>query len=81
MLHQLISGTGSSTTQSSTSMRGSRTKQKAGFRFNIQKQPGPESGGASLARKPHLNNKLEIHQGGSQSARGTSASSANSRNK
>ena len=34
--------------QLSTSMRCSRAKLKAGFRFNIQKQPVPKSDGASL---------------------------------
>ena len=62
-------------------MRDARAKPKAGFWFNVQKQPVLESGGASLAKKPHLVNKPDIHQGGRKSAGGVSTSTTDSRKK
>ena len=48
----------------------------------MQKRPVPESSGASLAKRPHLESVIEIHPGGKKSA-GCSAfaSSADCRNK
>ena len=40
--------------QSSTSMRGSKARSKAGFQLNVQKSPLLISGGGPLAKKPHL---------------------------
>ena len=54
--------------QSSNSMRDARGKPKDGLWFNVQKQPVPESGGASMAEKPYLDSKLDSHQGSSKLA-------------
>ena len=61
--------------QSSASVRGVRARPKAGFMFNVQKQPVLVSDGASLAKKLHLDTKTESHQGGRKSARSVSTSS------
>ena len=55
---------------SSSSMIGVRTKPKAGFWFIVQKCSVPESSGASLAKKPHLDFKPDSHQSGMKSAGG-----------
>ena len=54
---------------------------KAGFRFNVHKQPVPESSGVFLAKKPHLSTRTESHQVGKKAAREVSASFPNSRKK
>ena len=48
--------------QSSTSIRGPRTKPKAEFRLNVQKQPVPDSKGDSVVKKPCLDTRSESHQ-------------------
>ena len=55
-------------------MRGGRAKLKAGFWFNIKKYPIPESGDASLPKKPNLDPKLDGHHGGRKLAGGASVS-------
>ena len=67
--------------QSSTSMKDARSKPEAGFRFYVQKLPVPKSGGVSLVEKPHVDTKLEICQGGRESAGGAFSSSTDSRKK
>ena len=41
---------------------------KDGFRFNVKKQPVPESDDAFLVRRPHFDTKPDSHQGGRKSA-------------
>ena len=67
--------------QFSTSMRGARAKPKAGFEFNVQKQPVAVSGGASLAKKPQLDAKSDSHQGRRKSAGGASTRYTETRKK
>ena len=55
-------------------------KQKAGFRFSVQKQTMPESSDAYLAKKLYLDTRPESHLGG-RSAAGASTSSMFSRKK
>ena len=48
----------------------------------MQKRPVLELSGASLAKRPHLESRIETHQGGKKSAVGSvSASSADARKK
>ena len=47
--------------QSSTSMMGVRTKKKAGFLFNVQKQPMQDSGYAFLVKKLQFDTKHDGH--------------------
>ena len=48
----------------------------------MQRRPVPESSGASLAKRPDLESRIEIHLGGKKSADdGVSASSAGARKK
>ena len=56
--------------QSSTSVKSARAKPQVGFLFNVLKQPVLEYGGASLAKKPHLDAKPASHQGARKSAGG-----------
>ena len=62
-------------------MRGTRAKLKAGFRYNAQKQPVPESGSASLVKKPLFDTKPDSHQGGRKSVGFAAKSLANSMKK
>ena len=62
-------------------MRGARAKPKAGFQFDLQKQPVLESSGASLMKKPHLNREPDGYQGGRKSAGGVSINTTDSRKK
>ena len=58
-----------------------RAKPKAGFWFNMQEQPVLQYGGASLAKKPHLDTKCNGHQGGRKSAGGVTTSTTVPRKK
>ena len=62
-------------------MRGARAKPKAEFRFNLDKWSVPESGGASMVKKPPLDIRTDADQGGRKSAGGASTSSTQSRKK
>ena len=62
-------------------MRVVSTKPKSSFQFNVQKQPMPDSRGASLAKKPHLDTNPDSHQGSRKSPGEVSTSSTNSRKK
>ena len=63
-------------------MRGSKARPKTGFNSNMHKRPLPESSGASLAKRPHLENRTEGHQGGKKwTCGGVPASSTYSRKK
>ena len=42
-----------------------------GFHFTVQKSPVPGSGGASLAKRPHLQSWTENHLGGKKFAGGS----------
>ena len=50
-----------------TSMRSARGKARAVLWFNVQKWPVPESGGASLAKRHHLDPSPHGHQDGRKS--------------
>ena len=52
-----------------------KTRPKTGFHFNVQKRPVPESHGASLAKRPHLESRLEADTGGKKSACGSVSAS------
>ena len=50
--------------------------------YHCTERLGPESSGASLAKRPHLESETETHPGGRKSAGGSvSASSADARKK
>ena len=61
---------------------GSKARPGTGFHFILQKKPVLESRGAFLAKRPHLESRIETHPGGKKSA-GDSvpASSADARKK
>ena len=42
--------------------RGGKTRPWTGFHFMVQKRPVPESSGASLAKRPHLESGMRIVQ-------------------
>ena len=67
--------------QSLTSLQGARARPRAGFRFNVQKQPVMEFDHASLPEKSHLDPVLNACQGGRKSVGGTLTSSTDSRKK
>ena len=48
--------------ESSTFMRGGRTRPGAGFQFNVQKQHVAQSSGGSVAKKPHSDTRTESSQ-------------------
>ena len=56
----------------STFMRGGKARPKAGFQFNVQKQPVPESSWGSLAKNPCLDTSTQILHGGRKSSGGVS---------
>ena len=57
-------------------MKGGRASQKAGLRLMCKKWPFPESGHASLTKKPHLDTKTESCLGGRKCATSSLASSS-----
>ena len=59
-------------------MRGARSKQKAEFQVNVQKQSVPNSSGASLAKNPNLDIKPDRSQSGQISAGVVSTGSTDS---
>ena len=56
-------------------MRDARAKPNAAFQVDVQKWPVFETGGASFAKKPHLDTKADWSQGGWQMAGDASPSS------
>ena len=54
--------------QSFISKRGGKARAWIGFHFNMWKGPLPESSGASLAKRPHLESGTETHSSGKKSA-------------
>ena len=62
-------------------MRGARAKPKTGFWYNVQKWPVPESDGASLTKKLHLDPKPDVCQGGRKSTGGASSITTDCRKK
>ena len=44
------------------SVRGGKFRPMTGLHFNVQKRPVPESSGASLAKRPHLERGLRLIQ-------------------
>ena len=58
-------------------MKGARARLKAGFCFNVQKKPLPESSGASLVKKPHHDFKPDDCQGGRKSVGSISTRTTN----
>ena len=68
--------------QSFPHMRGGNARPRTVFHFNVQKRPEPESSGASLAKRPHLGNRIEAGQGSRKSTGcSVSVSSVNARKK
>ena len=64
------------------SKRGGTARSWTGFHFTVQKRPVSESGGASLAKRPYLESRIETHPGCKMSAGGSvSASSADVKKK
>ena len=62
------------------SKRGHKARPWTGFHFTVQKRPMPASGGAFLAKRPHLESGTETNPGGKKCAgSGVSASSADAR--
>ena len=59
---------------SSTSVRDSRARPNAGFKFNVQKWPVQASGGAFKVNKTHFDTKTDNCQGGQKSDGGASTS-------
>ena len=62
-------------------MRGARTKARARFQFNVQKQPVTESASATFPQKPHLDPKPAGCQSCRKSVGGASTSTTDSRKK
>ena len=67
--------------QSFLSERGGKAKPWTGFHFTVQKRPVPGSGGAFLAKRPHLESGTETQLGGKKSAGSDVCSSADVRKK
>ena len=70
-----------SLSQSVLSMRGGKARPRTGFHFNVQKRSMPESSGASLAKRPHLEIGLRLIQLAGSLLVVVSASSADARKK
>ena len=65
--------------QSLTPVSGGRTRLRAAFQFNVQKQPVPESIGGSVARKTCSGTRTDSHLSGKKlSGGGTSTSFSDS---
>ena len=68
--------------QSVTSVRGGRTRLRAGFHFSVQKQPVAESSGGCVGSRPYSDHGTESHQSGRKSSgAGASASVTDSQKK
>ena len=61
--------------QSSTSMRGGRTRPRVGFQFSVQKRHVGGSSGASITKKPGSDIRTEGHQNGWKSCGGGASAS------